>query len=142
MSHEIQRRDGLGLQVLDGVSLGKTEHALPFYPLPQKVAERSDIFRRGRGKPQRLSRHGMDKGETPGMEGLTVQLLYPCPCGGVLDAPDSARSAVNPIPYNRITEIRQMDTDLVGPSRFDIDLQKRGDAESFPAAPEGHRRAA
>ena len=29
MGHEIERREGLSLQILDGVSLGKTEHALP-----------------------------------------------------------------------------------------------------------------
>jgi hypothetical protein len=79
MGHEIQRRDDLGLQILDSASLGKTEHALPFYPLPQGGAKRGDILRLGRRKPHRFPRRRMGKGETIGVEGLTVQFLHPCP---------------------------------------------------------------
>ena len=72
------------------------------------------------------------------MKGLTIQPFHLCPYGGVLDASDSSRSAVDPITDNGITEIRQMDTDLVGTSRLDSHFQQGGRTETLPDTPDAY----
>ena len=66
------------------------------------------------------------------MQGLTVHRLHPRPDGGIPDVPDPPGAAVDRIPHDGMTELRQVDPDLVRPARFDIHLQEGGARRTAP----------
>jgi len=82
----------------------------------------------------------MGEEKPPGMKGLTVERLDPRPRRRIVDGPDSTGAAVDPVADNGITRIRQMNPDLVGPARLDVDFQQGCASVTFPDAPEGDGR--
>jgi len=67
---------------------------------------------------------GMGKGDTPGIAGPAGS--EPSSGRGPLDRrwSGSSRRRHSPVPHDRITQVRQMDADLVGPAGLDIHLQQ------------------